>query len=74
MSLKTSGLLIQVWLLKALVTSKADCILMNANCCNMSIVFHENGTILKMKGKEFEETIMTINLSYFIIKFKILVH
>ena len=40
----------------------------------MSIVFHENRTILKTKGKEFEETITTINFSYFIIKFNILVH
>ena len=47
---------------------------MHANCCNMSIVFHENRTILKTKGKEFEETITTINFSYFIIKFNILVH
>ena len=40
----------------------------------MSIVFHENRTILKMKGKYVEETITTIIFSYFIIKFNILVH
>ena len=40
----------------------------------MSIVFHENRPILKTKGKEFEEIITTINFSYFIIKFNILVH
>ena len=47
---------------------------MHANCCNMSFVFPENRTILKTKGKEFEEAITTINFSYFIIKFNILVH
>ena len=46
----------------------------HANNCTISIVFHENGTILKMEGKEVKETIKTINFSYFIIKFKILVY
>ena len=48
--------------------------LMHAIYCNMSIIFHENRTILKMEGKYVEETITTINFSYFMIKFKILVH
>ena len=48
--------------------------LMHAIHCNISIVFHENRTILKMEGKYVEETITTINFSYFMIKFKILVH
>ena len=37
----------------------------------MSIVCHENRTILKIDGKELEETIKTIN---FIIKIKIPIH
>ena len=40
----------------------------------MSIVFHENRTIKKMEGKQVEETITTINFSYFIVKFKIPAH
>ena len=47
---------------------------MHAIYCNMSIVFHENRTILKMDSKYVEETITTINFSYFMIKFKILIH
>ena len=47
---------------------------MHANICNRLIVFHENIAILKMEGKKVEETIKTINFSYFIIKFKISVH
>ena len=48
--------------------------LMHANDYKMSFVFHENRTILKMEGKEVEETIKTINFSYFIFKCKIPVH
>ena len=47
---------------------------MHANYYNMAFVFHENRTILKSEGKQVEETIKTINFSYFIIKFKIPVH
>ena len=47
---------------------------MNANNCNMAIVFHENRTFLKMEGKAVQETIKTINFSSVIIKFKIPVH
>ena len=36
---------------------------MHANYCNMSIVFHENRTTLKMEEKEDEETIKTMNFS-----------
>ena len=41
---------------------------MHANNYNMTFVFHENSTSLKMEDKEVEETFKTINFSYFIMK------
>ena len=50
--------------MKALETSKADWVYLHANYCSMSIVFHENKTVLKMEGKKAEEPYKTIDLSY----------